>query len=108
APPENSRLIANNTTDITVWLPSDPGPGSRIAIVDPLGTLTSNTVTLDGNGRSIETALTVTPTTDTTWMYREDSGDWVRVTALTASDEMPFPSEYDDYFIISLAKRLNP
>lgn len=108
APPENSRLIANNTSAQTVWLPSDPGNGSRIGIVNPLGTLATYAVTLDGNGRSIEGATSVAPTTDTEWMYRADEGDWVKITALTSASTMPFPDKFDDYFIIMLAKRLNP
>jgi hypothetical protein len=41
-------------------------------------------------------------------MYRADTGNWVRITELIAADEMPFPIEFDDYFVTRLAMRLNP
>lgn len=108
-PEQNSRLIATNTTNITVYLPYQPDDGARIQIVDPQGTLATNTVTLHANGRSIESADSVAALIDgRMWFYRADQGDWVRIADLTATGDMPFPSKFDDYFIIMLAKRLNP
>lgn len=108
-PYQNTRLVANNTSNITVYLPYKPNDGARIQIVDPKGTLGTYTVTLDGNGRSIENSATLAASTDgRTWFYRADQADWVRIAALTSSGDLPFPSQFDDYFIIALAKRLNP
>lgn len=42
------------------------------------------------------------------WFFREDLGTWVRCTPLTITDELPFPREFDDFFITMLAIRLNP
>jgi hypothetical protein len=41
-------------------------------------------------------------------MYRSDTGNWVKIEELEEADEMPFPSEFDDYFTMMLAVRLNP
>jgi hypothetical protein len=42
------------------------------------------------------------------WMYRADIGQWVKITTLLYTDAIPFPQEFDDYFITMLAMRLNP
>ena len=43
-----------------------------------------------------------------TWVYRAELGKWLRITALTADDDNPFPEEFDLMFIVLLALRLSP
>lgn len=110
-PVANSRLIAVNEAAATVYLDPAPSDGARMGIVDPFARLVANPVTINGNGRSIEGAASVTVNTNgatTVWFYRADTGNWAKVTPLLITDEMPFPSEYDEMFKILMAMRLNP
>lgn len=109
----NVRVVAQHTAAQTLYLPPDPADGARVAIVDPGNRLATRNLTLDGNGRTIEGAATLLLNTDglnRSWFYRGDLGGWVRLSELTnaADEEFPFPQEFDDYFITSLAARLNP
>lgn len=107
----NRRLLVTNEAAMTVYLPVMPQDGSRMAIVDPYGRLAANAITLDANGRTIETTATVTLNTNglsREWFYRADLGNWMRITNLGAADELPFPVDFDDLFIILLAVRLAP
>lgn len=109
--PENARLALNLSGGMTFNLHPRPYDGQRVALVDAAGNLATNNVTLDGNGRMIEGTATLTLNTDgesRQWLYRADLGDWVRLTSLVAADDLPFPTEFDDYFAILLALRLNP
>lgn len=111
-PRANVRLVLNSGAADVVYMPFQPEDGARLGVVDSAGTLATNNLTLDGNGRRIEGAGTVTLNEDSLareWFYRADLGDWVRVTELadTAAD-MPFPTEFDDYWVMRLAMRLNP
>lgn len=110
-PPINSTLVLNLTQAETIYLPENPSDGARIAVQDLGGNLATFNAVLDGNGRLIEAARTLTLSTNLlnrSWFYRADLGDWRQVTTLIAADEMPFPVEFDDMFIILLAIRLNP
>lgn len=105
-PPCNVRLMASNTVATTVYLQNLPNDGARVAFVN-LG-ITAN-LTLDGNGRKIDSSTTVVLTsisTNKTWFYRTDTGAWTSLATLTDSDEMPLPSEFDDYFVCQLAMTL--
>lgn len=109
--PEDVRLITNLTAAQTIKLHPHPYDGQRIAIADAGNNLATYNLTLDGNGRRIEAASTVTLNTNNLtreWIYRADLGEWKRLSTLTASDSLPFPTDFDDYFIILLAMRLNP
>lgn len=110
-PPINSTLVLNLTQAETIYLPKCPSDGARIAVQDLRANLATFNVTLNGNGRLIEAAANLVLNTNSlnrTWFYRADIGDWRRVSTLVAADEMPFPVEFDDMFIILLAIRLNP
>lgn len=110
-PPINSALIAVNETAVTLNLPVQPSPGARMGIIDPFNRLADYPVTINGNGRSIEGGASVVLNTNglnTLWLYRDDTANWVKVTPLLITDEMPFPDEYDQMFIIMMAMRLNP
>jgi len=109
--PENVRLVLNVGSARTLKLHPKPYDGQRLAVTDPAGNLATANVTLDANGRTIEGAATLVLNTnglDAQWIYRADLGNWVRITGLAASDTVPFPQEFDDYFTILLAMRLNP
>jgi hypothetical protein len=110
-PPINANLVLNVSQAETIYLPERPSDGARIAVQDLQGNLATYNVTLHGNGRLIEAASTLALSTNSlnrTWFYRADLGDWRRVSTLATSDELPFPVEFDDMFIILLAIRLNP
>lgn len=111
AAPENSRIIFDLDSAVTVDLPENPRDGARFGVIDVGGTFATYNLTLDGNGRHIESAATQVLNTNSlnrAWLYRADLGNWARVTDLTASDESPFPEEFDDYLVLLLAMRLNP
>lgn len=109
--PDNARMMLNLTSAKSYDLDPYPQEGQRFAVVDVLGNLATYNVTLNGNGRLIEGATSLVLNTDdlyAQWLYRSDIGNWVRITTLADDDEMPFPVEFDDYFITLLAVRLNP
>lgn len=109
-PPPNVRLIVAADSAMTVYFPVRPSDGARMAIIDPHDLLSARPVTLDGNGVTIEGANTITLSTNgtaKTWLYRADLGNWVLLSPLTTTDNVPFPSpDYDPYFKILLALRL--
>jgi hypothetical protein len=109
--PDNTRLVLNLESAVTLYLDPEPYEGQLIGIVDAGSNLATYNLTLNGNGRNIEGASTLVLNTDDTasrWMYRADTGNWVKIETLEDTDEMPFPSEFDDYFVLMLAMRLNP
>ncbi|AZI37074.1 hypothetical protein NT2_01_04670 [Caenibius tardaugens NBRC 16725] len=108
--PENVRLILNGGAQ-SLALDPRPYDGQRLAVVDVAGNLSANPLTLTGNGRLVEGAASLVLNTNSLrreWFYRADRGSWTRIDALALSDEFPFPREFDDYFSILLAMRLNP
>lgn len=109
--PLNSRIVFNNEAPVTLYLHPRPQDGSRLAVVDSSGNFATNTVTLNGNGRRIETVASVlldTASVQREWFYRADLGSWQRITTLTEVSESPFPQEFDDYLSLLLTLRLNP
>jgi hypothetical protein len=109
--PYGVRLVMNIEVETELDLDPNPYDGQRLAVVDTFNTLGTYNLILNGNGRLIEDAFSVTLNTDgetRQWMYRADIGNWVVVDSLAAIDLSPFPPEFDDYFITMLAMRLNP
>ena len=109
--PANARLVLSLAAARTIKLHPQPYDGQRVAIADAGANLDTYNLILDGNGRRIETTATVTLNTASLsrqWMYRADAGNWVRITDLVAADTMPFPTEFDDYFVTALALQLAP
>lgn len=109
--PANSRVIFNLTAPQTVYLPPNPRDGMRVAVVDASGNFATYPLTIQGNGRHLDNALSYTVSTNhatNEWFYRGDIGRWQQVVAFTADDESPLPAIFDDYLIITLALRLNP
>lgn len=109
--PSNSRLILNISAPVTLYLPPNPRDGARFGIIDSGGNLASYNVTVDANGRRIETALSVVLNTNSLqrdWFYRGDTGNWVKTTTFVDGDSSPLPEEFDDLLVTYLAVRLNP
>lgn len=109
--PPNSQLMLNITAPLTVWLAPNPQDGTRFALADKSNNLSSFPLTVNANGRTIENSTTKTYSTNgqtAEYMYRADIGNWFKTTDLDYSDDMPFPEDFDDYFTIGLAFRLNP
>lgn len=108
--PGNVFLHANLTGAKTLYLDPNPEDGARLAVLDLSGNFSTRPLTLDANGKKIETAKTVSLNTDNysgEWFYRKDLGTWMKVSDLAASDTVPFPMEFDDYLVTSLAMRLS-
>lgn len=108
---DNVRLVLNLSAAATIELDPRPYEGQRFAIVDAGNTLDTFNLTIDPNGRKIEGAATLVLSTEginRQWLYRGDTANWVRITSLATSDDMPFPEEYDPFYIIMLAARINP
>lgn len=108
-PPTNVRLVTKISSALTVYLPEFPDDGARMAFSDAGATAT---LTLDANGRTIEgagtLAIPVSSIKEYQWFYRADLANWVRVSALTANDALPFPAKFNTMFYALLAIRLSP
>lgn len=116
-PPNNQRIVYGGKTQ-TVYFPQAPNPGAQMAVVQASGAgdggQVGDVLTLDGNSRTIETLTTKTFTfaspafAPRRWFYRDDLADWVAVLTMASGDTLPYPGEFDDFFICALAKRLAP
>lgn len=109
--PKNARIVYNPTEAETLNLPIRPDDGTRLAVINPSANASTYPLTLKGNGATIEGASEIVLNTDAIdrrWIYRSDLGGWVHIAELETPDEMPFAREFDDYFIIGLAMRVNP
>lgn len=109
-PPGNVRLMASNTTVMTVYLQHLPNDGARLGYT-AVGA--SAFLTLDGNGRRIDGAAqaSIDPTDQggaQLWFYRGDLGQWISIRPLTLTGGSPFPAEFDDFLITALAIRMSP
>lgn len=108
--PNNTLLHASLEEPSKVYLDPAPVDGSRIGVLDLRGNFATNSLEIHANGKKIDGADSVVLSTNgfsMEWFYRADLGEWVRSLPLAASDEMPFPLEFDDYFITALAFRLS-
>lgn len=108
----NSRLMCNLAEARTITLDPLPQDGQRFEVVDIAGSFDTYNLTIDPNGRKLAGA-TGNAVIDTAgfaqqYFYRSDIGDWVTLVPADTTEEMPYPEDFDDYFIIGLAKRLNP
>jgi hypothetical protein len=107
--PVNIRIACNLTQAETVYLHPVPEDGARMAVTDLSGNFNTYNLILDGNGRKIEGANSLTLSTASLtrqWFYRDDIGEWKRVSDLVGLDESPFPPEFDDLLIVGLTIRL--
>lgn len=109
--PASSRIVFNVSSPNTIYLNPNPRDGSRFAVRDNLNNFLTYPLTINANGRKIENSTTLTVNTNganSQWFYRADLGMWIKVEDLAGNDDMPFPEEFDDFFITLLAIRLNP
>lgn len=109
--PDNSRLFLNLSSAQTVYLNPNPRDGARFAFIDKAGTLDTANLTVNGNGRTIGGSATLVVSTEYAaqeYFYRADTGNWALVSPLEDDDDFPFPTEFEDMFVIGLALRLNP
>lgn len=109
--PSNSRLILNLESAKTINLNPCPAEGERFAIVDASGNLATYNLTINGNGRKVETASSLVLNTNNLareWFYRADTATWTRLTGLVHSSDFPLPAEFELFITILLAIRLNP
>lgn len=113
-PPGNVRLMCSIAVATRLYFQNAPNDGARVNLVN---LSMSATLTLDGNGRLIESipgvsaatrVLTAPIVLSTDWFYRSDLGTWVVLTTLLSTDSLPFPSNFDDYFVAELHIRMCP
>lgn len=109
--PLNVRLMLNLEGPKSTKLHPYPCDGARLSVIDISKNLDENNFTLQGNGRTIQGQPSITLNEDGfngEWFYRDDIGDWSKLTNLELTDPSPFPTKYDDLLIIGLALRLAP
>ena len=110
-PPLNARLLVPAGVK-TISFPCDPQNGSRLAVVDVDSAFATSPVTLFHGERRAEGAAADLVLNEAgmsrTWMYREDTANWARVTALEIGDDFPLIEECRDAFVTLLAVRLQP
>lgn len=95
----------------TVRLKPNPEDGATFGIVDASHNLSTNPLTILGNGSHIQGATQRVININgysAVWFYRADKANWHRVTNLLVTDESPFPKEFNDLLSIGLAMRLDP
>ena len=113
-PPANRRIVFGGVAG-TLYFPESPEDGARMMLINGSGTgddgTTGARITIDGNGRTIGGDPTYTdtfPVSPAYWLYRADLGDWTLITDLDLGDDMPFPEDFDDFWICFLNMRLAP
>lgn len=110
--PNNTQLMCNLDNAATVYLHPLPVDGTRVGVNDLALNFSTNSLTLDGNGRRIDGGTSVLLNEDgiaKVWFYRDDLGEWLTVTPLDDLEGIfPFPEEFDMFFIGNLAMLLNP
>lgn len=109
--PHNTRLVCNLTDALTVYLDPNPEDGSRFAVQDMSNNFSTNPLTVVGNGHQIDGNTSVSFNTNGTnneYFFRQDTGNWALLSPLGLDDTFPFPTDFDDFFVLSLAIRINP
>lgn len=108
--PGNLRIVFNVSSANTIFLSPNPQDGARFGVIDNGGNFSTAPLTINANGRKIESNGTLVLNTNSInreWFYRGDLGEWVRLIDLDPADASPFPEEFDDLLITLLAFRLN-
>lgn len=111
-PAKNTRIVWDGSEQ-TVYMPESPPDGAFMCLVKSAGNgqQTPGLLTLSGNGRTIEGVPSYLSTTVSSrqWLYRADLADWIEIKPiLLADDPIPFPDEYDDFWIGGLSIQLSP
>lgn len=105
------RLLVNKTSSSEVFLDPSPYDGARFAVIDVGQNFDTAPLTVNADSRRIEGGQTVVLDTagqSVVWFYRADLAEWVKISELDENSSSPFPSQFDDYFVIKLATRLHP
>ena len=111
-PPKNSRIIYGSASAAnvnTIWFPERPENGSRMEVVCTAAA--TQPLVLDGNGRTINGALTVnlTPPFATLYFFYESSiADWSSIGQATLASNSPFPMHFDSLLVTAVGYRLCP
>lgn len=96
----------------TIKLPPSPGDGARIVVLDVGGTFGTNFLTIEGNGNLVDGGASLVLNASgvgVSLLYRRELAQWIIVPdAVGLSNNLPYPTLYDDLFIIELAMRLEP
>lgn len=107
----NSRMVCKLTSATALNLDPKPEDGQRVQFVDSKSNFGTYNLTVSGNGNFIDGASSLVLSANGTsreFLYRADTGNWIEIETLGASDTFPLPEDFDDYFITQLAIRLNP
>lgn len=111
--PINSRVIWDGS-DQHIYLHDKPQDGSLFATALGSGAEAANdgTLTIDGNGRRISDAdslsIAKADLIPSRWFYRADTANWTPIEALALTDDMLFPDEFDDLWVCGCSIRLAP
>lgn len=89
---------AGGIYNCNVYAPEEPFNGDRFRVIG------ARTVTASDD--TIEGASSVTTTVSTSWMYREDAGNWQKEERLTLDDASPLQEECDEALAILTAARM--
>lgn len=96
---------------VTITLPESPAPdGARVEVVDATGSAAISNITIARNGWNINGAASnytiSTNGASKLFMFRADTGNWAIASDLTAADNLPFPTDFDEAIALNLARRL--
>lgn len=110
-PPANVNILLSLVSDTTIYLPQSPDDGARMSLIN-IGGVTTYILTVEGNGRLVQGASTLSGAADTLnqtkLLYRADLGDWIAIVDMVDSTESPLPKEYDTLLELGVADRLAP
>lgn len=90
--------LAGGIYNCAVYTPAQSLNGDRFRV------LGARTVTATDD--TIEGASSVTTTVATSWMYREDQGNWQKEADLALTDESPLQAECDESLAVLTAARM--
>ena len=110
-PPANVNVLLSLVADTTIFLQQNPDDGARVSLIN-IGGQTVHVLTVDGNGRLVQGASTLSGTSatlnQTKLLYRADLGDWIAIIDMVADTESSPPKEYDTLLELGVADRLAP
>jgi hypothetical protein len=109
--PQDIYLNCVLNADQTILLPPSPGDGARMVILDVGGTFGTYQLTIVGNGNQIDGGASYVLNASgvgISLLYRRELANWVIITDIGLSNNIPYPTMYDDLFVIELAMRLDP
>lgn len=111
-PPANVRVITNAGIQGDLYFPPQPSDGARMALVNVGADFATYPLTIQGNGRLIEGAASLTISAALTapilWFYRGDTANWTRVSPIELTSESPLPDNFNEFLICALAIRRAP